>query len=146
MLGVGITTTALSVSTHRAPPFFDPVFFLSMDWLNILVFAGMAWAGIAMRGRTDWHRRLMLGATIIVLGPAWGRLMPLPLLREAVIWPISGLLLLYFAAGMIFDLRPRGSIHPAYGVGVAVMIGFTLLIAPLASLPAFVALAHAISG
>lgn len=146
MLMVGLLTTAWSLGARRAPPFFDPVFFLAMDWLNMIAFAAMAWAGIALRHRTDWHRRLMLGATIIVIGPAWGRLMPLPILREGVVWPISGLLLLYFGAGLIYDLRTRGRVHPAYGVGVAVLAAFVLLIRPIAAIPAFAELAHKITG
>ncbi|BAK66322.1 hypothetical membrane protein [Sphingobium sp. SYK-6] len=146
MVLVGFTVTALSLAAGRAPPFFDPVFFLAMDWLNIFAFAGLVWAGIRLRRRTDWHRRLMLGGTLVALGPAWGRLLPLPLLGETVVWWIAGVLLLYFAAGMIYDWRTRGRVHPAYRWGVGVMLAFVLLIRPLAGFPPFVALARSITG
>lgn len=135
MVPVGIGATIMSVSAHRAPPFFNPSFFLAMDLLNVVVFAGITWTGLYLRNRADWHKRLMLGGTIIVLGPAWGRLLPLPLLGDAVVWPILVLLLLYFGAGMIYDLRRRGAIHPAYYWGAGAMTLFVLAIGPVASLP-----------
>ncbi len=146
MVPVGIGATMTSLSAHRVPPFFNPSFFLVMDALNILVFAVIIWAGIVLRERQDWHKRLMLGGTIAVLGPAWGRLLPLPLLGNAVVWPILVILLLYFGVAMIYDLRKRGKIHPAYYWGAGAMTLFVLAIGPIASVPTVIAYTATLTG
>lgn len=142
---VGISITAMSLHAGRAPPFFDPAFFLAMDWLGIVGFAALSWTGLIIRQRQDWHKRLMLSGTLVVIAPAWGRLLPLPLLGNLVIWPIMVVLLLYFGAAMIFDLRKLGRVHPAYYWGVGVHVGVTLLIPAFAVFPPLVAFATALT-
>lgn len=146
MVPVGFAVTAMSIAAHRPPPFFDMPFFLVMDWLNIVIFAGIVWAGLLMRGRSDWHKRLMLGGTIAVLGPAWGRLLPLPLFGNYVVWPILVILLIYLAVAMIYDIRTRGKVHPAHYWSGGAMILFVVSIGPVASLPAVIAFTSSLIG
>src|ERR1700761_647982 len=58
MVAVGLSVNTLAAIHHRIPPFFEINVFLVMDWLTVLVFAGLTWAGVRMRRRMDWHRRL----------------------------------------------------------------------------------------
>jgi len=46
----------------------------AFDGLALVVFAGLVCAGILLRGFGDYHKRLMLLATLSLLGPAFGRL------------------------------------------------------------------------
>ncbi len=77
MVLVGVVLTPLTLVVGRSPPFFTPPYFLALDWINIAGFAGLMAAAIYNRRRTDWHRRLMLCATVLVIAPAWGRLIVL---------------------------------------------------------------------
>src|SRR3546814_9908486 len=68
-------TGIASLVLNRFPPFFTPPHFLALTVTESLVFGAMvAWA-IRRRRATDWHRRLMIGATIVILEPALGRLL-----------------------------------------------------------------------
>ena len=146
MVAVGIGATALSVATHRVPPFFAPNVFLVMDWLTVLVFAGLTWAGVRMRRRTDWHRRLMLCGAIEVMTPGAGRLLPLPLLGDWIIWTIWAIMLAYGAVAMAHDLITRGKVHPAYLWGFGTITLATALMRPLAFTPPVLALTGMLAG
>ena len=50
-----------------------------------------------MRRRTDWHRRLHYCGTALLMGPAFGRLLPMPLLAP---WAFEAT----FIAVMIFPI------------------------------------------
>lgn len=146
MVPVGIGVTVLSIMADRTPFFFTPAFFLSLDPLTIFCFYGLTVAGIAMRRRTDWHRRLMLCGTIMVMAPGWGRILPMPLLGYWSIWAIWVVQMLYVAAGVIYDLRTRGRVHPAYYWGVGTMTVAVALMHPIADMPAVTAYANALAG
>jgi len=47
---------------------------IAFDGLALLVFAGLVGAALILRRRGDFHKRLMLLATLSLLGPAFGRL------------------------------------------------------------------------
>src|SRR3546814_20171401 len=75
--GLGVFAGLASLVLHRVPPFFTPPHFFALTVTASLVFGAMvAWA-IRRRRATDWHRRLMIGATIVILEPALGRLLPI---------------------------------------------------------------------
>ncbi len=46
----------------------------AFDGVALLVFAGLVGAAVLLRGLGDYHKRLMLLATLSLLGPAFGRL------------------------------------------------------------------------
>lgn len=46
----------------------------AFDGIALVVFAGLVGAAIVLRRRGDYHKRLMLLATLSLLGPAFGRL------------------------------------------------------------------------
>ncbi|MBR0552129.1 hypothetical protein [Stakelama marina] len=145
MVVIGVFTTARAVTMGRVPFFFEPNVFLAMDWTLVAGAAGLAWAGIALRRRTDWHRRLMLCSMIFFMAPAWGRLLPLPLLGSWALWAAFAPLFLYLAVAVLYDWRARGMVHPAYLWGGAVMVALTAMMRPLASTPLFLTLAARLS-
>jgi len=143
---LGFAVTAMDVRTGRVPPFFTPNYFLMMDWLNMVVFAGLTWAAIRLRARSDWHKRLMLGGTINLISVAWGRLILPPLFDQRGIWLVMVALLVYFGAGMLFDRRTRGSVHPAYYWGAGALVVWVSLSFATANLPPVIALAKSLAG
>lgn len=146
IVALGFVFTAADVQAHRVPPFFTPNFFLVMDWLNIAVFAGLVAAAVRMRGRADWHRRLMLGAMINLTAPAWGRLILPIVMDQQGVWLIGLALLCYFGVAMLYDQRTRGRVHPAYWWGAGALIAWHALSFALSPLAPVVALTAQLAG
>jgi len=146
MVLVGVSVNTLSAINHRIPPFFEPNVFLVMDWLTVFVFAGLTWAGVRMRNRTDWHRRLMLCASIQIMTPGVGRLLPLPLLGTWIIWSIWLIMLVFIGIAMTYDLFARRRVHPAYLWGFGAITLSVALMRPLAFTPPMLALTAALTG
>ena len=145
MVLVGLVLTPLTLAVGRSPPFFTPAYFLALDWINVVVFGGLVYAAIRNRGRTDWHRRLMLCATICVIAPALGRLIVLS--GNTMTAPLNvATLLLYVVVAMLFDRSNRGRVHPAYFWGGGSLVVFAALTELLASMPFFAATAARFSG
>lgn len=145
MVIVGTALLFASIATHRAPPpIFSAAMLIVMDELGVLGFAGLVAAGLALRHRSDWHRRLMLSATICIIAPGLGRATQLTI---GFSWPaiiVAQLFLVAIAAG--FDWSMRGRVHPAYFWGAAVIAAIGLVTPPLAELPAVVAFANSVAG
>ena len=126
VLGFGVTLSM--VRRGQVPFFFQPLQFLVFDPLSLLAFAALTGSAILLRARTEWHRRLHLCGMAMLMGPGFGRLLPMPLLQPWA-WEAS------FAAGLVFplagivaDLRRSGRVHPAWRWGLSAMIGAFVLI------------------
>lgn len=121
MIVLGTAVTVGMVQRGAIPFFFYPLNFLIFDPMTVLTFAGLTWAAIAMRRRTDWHRRLHYCGTAMLMAPAISRLLPSPLLMpyayEAAFVPV----LIFPAIGIVADLRRGRRVHPAWWCGGAVM-------------------------
>lgn len=122
MVVLGTAMTVRSVQ-HGAPFFFDVRQFLVSNPLQLLLFAGLAFAALAMRRQTGWHRRLMYCAMAILCGPGFGRLLPMPLLMPYAWWAALAAVLLLPMIGMVADHRRSGRVHPAWRWGIGLMLG-----------------------
>lgn len=120
---VGIATTVVMVRRGAAPFFFTPLGFLLMNSLTVLSFAGLIAAAIVLRRRTEWHRRLVTCGMALLTGPGWGRLLPMPFLIPWADWAVLGAVMIFPLAGAVADLRRTGHVHPAWWIGMMVMLG-----------------------
>jgi hypothetical protein len=127
MLVLGVLVTVAMVRRGQVPFFFRPLQFLVFDPLALLSFAGLTTAAILLRGRTDWHRRLHFCAMSLLLGPGFGRLLPMPLLAPWAWEATLAVSAIFPLVGVARDLRRSGRAHPAWGWGLAVMAGYLLL-------------------
>jgi hypothetical protein len=144
---LGFAVTAMDVRTHRVPPFFQPNYFLMMDWLNMVAFGGLVYAAVRLRDRPDWHKRLMLGAMINLLSVAWGRLTLPFIFDERGLWLVMLILLVgYFGLAMLCDKRTRGSVHPAYFWGAGALVAWVSGSFAVAWLPPILALTRSLGG
>ncbi len=135
MVVLGVVTTVMAIQQRRVPPFFPPGIFLVLDVLGVIGFGILtAWA-IALRKQAAWHKRLMLCGTILVMSPALGRLLPMPQLGKFAPLAVFASMAVFVIAGMIFDLRVRGKIHPAYYWGGGVLVVTNGLVGPLGFSP-----------
>src|SRR3546814_7813602 len=66
---VGIYTTVVLAREGRVPFFFTPAYFLILNPVTVFTFAGLLWAGIAMRRHTEWPRRLISCGMSFLLAP-----------------------------------------------------------------------------
>lgn len=132
---MGFWITIDNVQHGLAPFFFQPQYFLIANPLTVLAFAALVTAAVRLRARTDWHARLQIGAMAMILGPAFGRLLPAPLL---VPWTfeISALAgLLFPLAGIIRDVRRGEGVHPAWLWTIGMLAGVLLFAQGLAGSP-----------
>lgn len=132
MLAAGTALTVDVVQRGTTPFFFQPQHFLFANPATMLAFLSLFTAAIIMRRRTDWHLRLQLSAMAALLGPAFGRLLPMPLIIpyafDAAV--VAGMAFPLVAAWR--DRRQTGRAHPAWwwGMGITlVMIGAAHLVA-----------------
>ena len=140
MVIVGTWVTLWAIRQDRVPFFFEPARFLLLNPLAVLTFALLSGAGIVMRRKTQWHRRLMLCGMAVLTGPGFGRFVPVPLLIPHAGDALMALMLLFPLAGVIRDWRAVGKVHPAWWVGIAAMLTMHLLILVLPATPAVQAL------
>jgi hypothetical protein len=144
MVIVGTALLGLSIAAHRAPPpFFSAAMLIAMDEINVIVFAALVSAGLWLRRKSDWHRRLMLSATVAIIAPALGRL---TVMTGGFSWRNIILVeLAFLAVAMGFDVFNRGRVHPALLWGAAAIGGMGLAAPIVATLPPVVAYANALA-
>jgi hypothetical protein len=123
----GCFITVVMVQNGVVPFFFRPVQFLIFDPIAVLTFAGLTIAAIIMRRRTDWHRRLHFCGTAMLLAPAFGRLLPLPLMQPYAWEAAFGASLLVPFAIVALDARRNGRLHPAWRWGIGTILASFLL-------------------
>lgn len=137
MLAMGCWVISAAVRSGTVPFFFRPQHFLVENPGTILTFIALTCLAVSRRRQTDWHVRLHICALAAIMGPAFGRLLPMPLLIPYAfeIALVAGLV--FPLAGMIRDKRRDGRVHAAWWVGLAVITaGFAL----------FSAIAHSSAG
>ncbi len=136
MAVMGVVMTFHALRDHGGPPFFALGEFLFGNPAGIACFAGLAFAAIAMRRRTPWHRRLMLCALASITGPGFGRLLPVPFMIPWS-WAVAALIApaVFPLAGAIIDWRRGGRVHPAWLWGLGAMAGTFLAAEALAFTP-----------
>ena len=128
MIVLGFGVTIAMVRRGQVPFFFQPLHFLVFDPLSLLTFASLTGSAILLRNRTEWHRRLHLCGMAMLMGPGFGRLLPMPLLQPWA-WEASFAAALIFpVAGIVADLRRTGHVHAAWRWGLLTMIGGFVLI------------------
>lgn len=145
MVILGTTVTVSMARRGHVPFFFEPAYFLVMNPLSVLTFAGLTVAAVLQRRRTAWHRRLHCCAMAFLIGPAWGRILPLPLLMPYAGWAVFAAVLLVPLAGMIVDRRRRGAVHPAWWWGVGTMTAAQVAMGLIAYSPAGRAIYRAVT-
>lgn len=136
MVVLGIAVTLAMVRRGQTPFIFRPAQFLIFDPISLLTFAGFVAAAVSLRRQTDWHRRINFCGMALLLGPAFGRLLPMPLLMPWA-WEATVVAVLIMPGiGAFADLRRTGRVHPAFVWGIATIIGSAALTEVLTYSPA----------
>jgi hypothetical protein len=145
MIVLGCWVTVAMVRRGQVPFFFRPLQFLVFDPMTLFAFVGLTIAAVRLRRETMWHRRLHYCGMSLLLGPAFGRLLPLPLLQPWAWETVFAATLIFPAAGMVADLRRTGHVHPAWRWGVGTMLAAFVLTEAITFSPVGTAIYGAVS-
>lgn len=128
MVILGCMVTVAMVRRGQVPFFFTPLQFLVFDPVSVITFAGLSAAAIILRRQTEWHRRLHYCGTALLMGPAVGRLLPMPFLPPFAFEATQVVVMLFPAIGVVIDWRRNGRVHPAWWWGIGTMLASVLLV------------------
>jgi hypothetical protein len=143
---VGLVAAATVEEMQRVPPTPPAPVALALNTFDMIVFAILVGSAIYLRRQTDWHKRLLLSATLILLGA--------PILRLLIFLEghISHALLvidvlfvdMLFLVCFAFDLLSRRKVHPAYFCALALLLVDQVTTFSVIDWPPWVNLANAI--
>jgi len=119
MIGVGVTTAIIMRKYRVAHDSTETPAFLSIPFNDLSEFAVAFALAVAWRRNREFHRRLMLLATIALTGAAFARL-PLPMMQNTWFWYsfTDGLLLICVLRELLLSRR----IHPVFLYGVPLFL------------------------
>jgi hypothetical protein len=143
MVPLGLVLAIGNAREGRAPPGLPPLGFLIIPVFDMLVFAPLVAAAVYYRRQAAMHKRLMLIATVSLLGAAMARVTGTPGAGgPLVFFGVPDLLLL---CGVIYDRRALGSVHPAYKWGGGLVVGSQVLRLALLKSPLWLAIATSLT-
>jgi hypothetical protein len=120
-----LVTAAVVEQLRRVNGFPPPPLAVALSAFDIIVFAILVAAALYFRKRSDWHKRLMLSATIILLGAPMFRFIIhfVGIGDMAKVSIVSTLLVdAFFLPCFAYDLLTRRRIHPAYLVALVLIV------------------------
>jgi hypothetical protein len=115
------TAVAAAARGHTPLAAVPPLAFLAVPMFDIVVFGLLAGVGLAMRRRTDVHRRFMTLATIGIMSPAIARL-PFEFITRFGPVAFFGLEDLLILACIVHDWRTARRVHWATIVPAVVIV------------------------
>ena len=135
-----------AIATGRFPPFFTTAYFLALVHVEAVLFAILVAAAVARRNQPAWHKRLMLGSTVLLMEPALGRLLPMPFIMPWGEWLSMAIQLGVVALIARHDRRELGRVHPATVAAVIAVALSHVVVELLAITPAWIAFTTSITG
>ena len=156
MVFTGVAVTITGMQSRVDLGFGDAGYAFSIVPMSaMLLFAGFVTAAMVNRRRQDWHKRLMVVASVTLLNAAMARVFFLvvtgggpgmrpgsrpPLPPEGALVPglLSDSIILL---GMLFDWRARGRPHPAYLWGLGIVVAVQIVRGPIGHTQAWLAFA-----
>jgi hypothetical protein len=144
VLVVGVTT-AITAAARGVSPGPPPLIFLVVPLGDMLVFALLAGAGLLLRRRSDYHKRLMLLASVGMLTAAFARF-PFDLISTGglpAFFALNDLCVIFCVA---YDTAKHRRLHPAFGWGALLIVASQPLRLLIASTPAWLQFASWLVG
>ncbi len=108
----------------------DPMVFYAVPFFAINTFAVIVFLAIRWRGRPETHKRLILLANVSLLGAAVARI-PLPVIQATAPFSFVFLPNLITLAGILYDWRTRGRVHPVWIWGGLATVATQVLMFPV---------------
>lgn len=139
-------TCLIALKVAIFPPFFTPAYFLALVHVSLVIFALLVATAIVRRADAGWHKRLLLGSTILLMDPALGRVLPMPFIMPWGEWLAMAIELAMVALIARHDRGETGAIHPATAVVALAVIASHVVTELLAVTPAWIAFATPFAG
>lgn len=110
--------------------------------IEALLFGSLVAAAIALRNRPDWHKRIMLLATLSILGPAWFRFRHFfPQVENPLVVFGFWLALIPMAIAVLIDVMRNRRLHPVFMTVLPAMVAIYVIEVWGSGNPLFVATA-----
>jgi len=120
---VGVLTTALTAAVpHIRPSGLTSSQFTAIPLTSVVLFGTFIGLALALRRRSDFHKRFMLLAMISVLGPGVGRLIQLLGIAPVGFYVQTAVVLVLVAWCLAHDWRQHRLVHPVFAYGGALLI------------------------
>ena len=122
VVGMGMALAIASARTGFSPvPEIPALVFLVMPVGEMFVFTVLFAAAIALRKRSDYHKRLMLLASVAMLAPAFARLptAAIGLSGPPVFFALTDIVILGCIA---YDTTKNRRLHPAFLAGLVFIV------------------------
>ena len=120
----------------------DPLL-MTANIVNISLFSGFYVSGVLLRAHTDTHRRLMIFATLALMGPAAARI---PEIFDANVFLSLPILLAFMFTPLLHDRFVRRNIPRVTLVGTPLLFLAIPVNVSLSGLPAWVSLLESVLG
>lgn len=146
IVALGTFASIMAIRLSHVPPFFTPAYFLALTYVELTAFVGMLVAAVRSRRDTQAHRRFIVGANVLLMEPAYGRILPMPLLGS---WGETVGMFIQLGVLVLVarhDERTLGHVHRATVTAMVVVAAVHSLIEFLARLPVTAHLAAAVAG
>ncbi len=121
VIGVSMALAIAAVRAGRTPAGIPPMVFLVLPLGEMIAFGALFGTAIALRKRSDWHKRLMLLATLAMLAPAMARL-PFEFVKSGGPPAFFAMVDLVIIAFIAFDTVRNRRLHPAFMAGLAFIV------------------------
>jgi hypothetical protein len=144
---VVLVLAAVTEELRRVNGFPPPPLALALSAFDITLFAGLLAAAIYLRKRPEWHKRFMLSATILLLGAPMFRVVIHAIGPQdvALVGRVSMLLVdAFFVPCLAYDLATRRRIHPAFVIGLVLLVLDQLAQMAVVDWPPWIALSQAL--
>jgi hypothetical protein len=145
MVALGIAASVEQM--RRVSVTIPPQVGLALNTFPIFVFVILVGSAIYNRNRSEWHKRLVLSATISLLGAAILRIIVPHAgnLKPPEVFILASIILdLLFVPCFIYDWRTRHKIHPAYFCTLTLLVVSQISIVTVIQWPPWIRLAHAL--
>ncbi len=140
---VGPIVAIQAIKRGAVPPGLTPQQFFVLPMTDVTLLAGFVIAAILKRNDAQWHKRLMLLATIGIIDAATARL---PGMLQAGPLAFFAIADLFIVAGVAYDLITRRKVHPAWIWGGLIIVVSQPLRLVLSGTPVWASFVHLMTG
>jgi hypothetical protein len=126
ILLVGAAVVTINAREGRVPPAAPVPVVVFLSYANLIAFGVLVGAAIYFRGRREFHKRLMLVATLNLLPAAISRI-PLDFIQSGGLLTVFGLPDLFIVGCVAYDTLRHRRLNPVFAWGALVSIVWPML-------------------
>ncbi len=137
ILIVGAAVVTINAREGRVPPAAPVPVVVILSYANLMAFGVLVRAAICFRRRSEFHKRLMLLATLNLLPAAVSRI-PLHFIESGGLLTVFGLPDLFIVGCVAYDTLRHRRLHPAFAWGALWSVGWLFVAIKLGGTSAWI--------